>query len=80
MTQEVGIWTPEVTTMRAAHWPANGIRERHERQPWIPYVIDGDTMASIRAAEAIMERQRRDDMLMEYLDDYGDQWDDDDYS
>lgn len=53
------------------------MNERFERWPDQPYVIDGDTLASVRAAQAIIDRRERDDMLMEYLDDYGDQWGDD---
>lgn len=77
MNEDRSAWSPAVTTIRCASFPAHGLHERYRRQPWQPYVIDGDTLASIRAANAIIDRQRRDDMLMEYLDDYGDDWADD---
>lgn len=77
MSEDRSAWSPAVTTIRCALFPVHGLHARYIRSPWQPYVIDGDTLASIRAANAIIERQRRDDMLMEYLDDYGDDRDDD---
>lgn len=70
-------WTPAQTTLRCALFAVHALNERFERWPEHPYVIDGDTLASVRAAQAIIDRRERDDMLMEYLDDYGDQWGDD---